>query len=115
MVGEYRAEIRLKEGKEESKEPGYSLTEVRDRLAKEPRTLTLRADKRFVMRTGDRSNEGAWRVEGDTLILRDDTSNGVFIQEVLRKDRVFRIGPGGEIINEGVYSRYNLDEVFVRK
>ncbi len=95
LEGSYRAEVRLVEGKEESGEPGYSLAEVEARLAEAPRMLVLRDDGRFEWRSGDTLNEGDWRAKGDTLILRDDVSNGVRVLPALQKDRRWRIGEGG--------------------
>lgn len=117
-TGEYRAEVRVAPaaaGKSEVAEAGYTLAEVQARLAQEPRTLTLKRDGRYVMGFGDRSNEGAWRVEGNALILRDDISNGTPIVEALRLDRRLRLGDNGEIIDEGTYGRYNLELVYVRR
>jgi hypothetical protein len=114
LAGTYRAEIRLMEGREESAEPGYSLAEVQARTAQSQRTLTLHSNGRFEWRSGETVNEGKWRVEGNTLILRDDTSNGNAILPVLQDDRRWRLGPKGEIINPGAYSHYNLEEVCTR-
>jgi len=115
LAGTYRADVRLIEGKRESSQPGYSLAEVRARLQKEPSTLTLQSNGRYQWQSSDFVNEGNWRTEGDTLILRDDISNSVRIQPALQKDRRWRIGESGEIINEGAYSYYNLEEFYTRE
>lgn len=115
LSGEYLAEVRLMQGKEESKEKGYSLGEVQARLEKEPRTLVLESGGRYIMRFGTGANEGDWRVEGDALILRDDIANGVRVQAPLRADRRLRIASNGEIIDDGMYGRYNIEMVFRRK
>lgn len=114
LAGEYRAEIRLMEGKQESTARGYSLAEVQARVAQDQRTLTLNSNGRFAFRSGSTLNEGKWRKEGDTLILRDDISNGNRLQPALQKDRRWRVGDNGEIISEGSYSYYNLAEVYTR-
>ena len=59
----------------------------------------LNANGRYVWNTGSSKNEGRWRVEKNTIILRDDISNGIRIQPVLQSDRKWRIGPKGEIIS----------------
>ena len=115
MVGDYRADVRLREGKEESTEKGYTVADMTAKLKEKPRVLSLKSDGRYVYRTGDGSNEGTWRVEGDSLILKDDTSNGTRIVPALRMERTFRIGPQGELINEKSYSHYNLQLVFRRQ
>ena len=115
LAGEYVAEVRLIEGEQESDSPGYTLAAVQERLAKEPRSLTLQRNGRYVLRSGDSTNEGTWRVEGDTLVLHDDTSNGVAIQPALQIDREWPIRENGEIVRTGSYSVYNLEEVYVRR
>jgi len=115
LPGTYRADVRLVEGRQESTQPGYSLAEVRAKLRQHPRTLTLHSGGRYEWRSGDFTNEGDWRVEGDALILRDDISNGIRIQPALQKDRRWRIGESGEIVNEGSYGYYNLEEVYLRE
>jgi hypothetical protein len=115
LAGTYRADVRLMEGKQETGQPGYSLAEVRARLAEDRRSLVLHADGRYEWRSRDTVNEGNWKVEGDTLILRDDIQNGIRIQPALQKDRRWRVGEGGEIINEGTYSHYNIEEFYTRE
>ena len=112
LAGTYRADARLMEGKTESSEPGYSLEEVRAKIRGENRSLTLDIDGRFAWNTGDVINEGAWRVEGDILFLREDINDGRPIGALLREDRKWRIGSQGEIIRAGSYNRYNLEEVY---
>ena len=114
VAGTYRAEIRLVKGKQESTARGYSLAEVQARGAQLQRTLTLHSNGRYEWRSRDSLNEGNWRVEGNTLFLRDDTSSGVAILPVLQSDRRWRLGDNGEIINEGTYAYYNLEEVYTR-
>ena len=115
LSGEYTAEVRIMQGKEESKEKGYSLAEVQARLEKEPRTLVLEPGGRYIMRFGTGANEGDWRVEGDALILRDDIANGVRVQAPLRVDRRLRIASNGEIIDHRMYGHYTIEMVFRRK
>jgi hypothetical protein len=116
LSGTYRAEVHLMEGKQESSEPGYTLADVQEKLRQEPRSLVLRAGGRYEWHTGGGGlNEGKWRVEDSMLILRDDTVNHINIQPALQKDRRWRIGDGGEIINEGSYSYYNLEVVYRRE
>ena len=115
LAGEYGAEVRLIEGKQESDSPGYTLAAVRERLAEAPRSLSLQRNGRYVLRSGDSANEGTWRVEGDTLVLHDDTSNGVAIQPALQIDREWPVRENGEIVRAGSYKVYNLEEVYVRR
>jgi len=115
LAGTYQGDARLISGKEESTEPGCSLAEVQARVRAENRTLTLERGGRFVWNTGDAVNEGDWRVEGSTLFLREDTSNGVHIQPALRKDRKWDIGEDGVIVNTGAYRAYNLEEIYTRR
>ena len=115
LAGEYRADVRLMPGKAESTERGYTLAEVSQRLRDEPRTLSLRRDGRYALRRGNDINEGNWRVEGKTLILHDDTSNGNPIVRELQMQRRLDIGDGGEIIDRDAYSYYNLEEFYTRQ
>ena len=115
LVGEYQAEVRLIEGKQESDSPGYTLAAVREKLAAEPRSLVLLSNGRYILRSGDATNEGTWRVEEDTLILHDDTSNGEAIVSALQMERKWPIRPNGEIVRAGSYTHYNLEEVYVRR
>jgi len=115
MVGDYRAEVRVREGEQESNEPGYTLAEVRAKLEKSPRLLTLHSDGRYMLRRGDSTNEGTWRVEEDTVILLDDTSNGVHIQEGLRREKRLQIEPNGDLVDKGTYGYYNLETVYARQ
>ncbi|GMU91323.1 MAG: hypothetical protein AMXMBFR4_03810 [Candidatus Hydrogenedentota bacterium] len=115
FAGEYRSDVRLVPGKTESTERGYTLAEVRERLADKPRTLSLRRDGRYVLRQGDSTNEGNWRVEGKTLVLHDDTSNGNPIVRELQMQRRLDLGEGGEIIDRDAYSYYNLEEFYTRQ
>lgn len=113
LAGTYNADVRLIEGEQESTEPGYSLAEVEAKLQQNPRTLTLKADGRYRLQSADFVEEGAWKVQEGTLLLRGEVSNGIPIQPALQKDRRWRVSESGEIVNEGSYSHYNLEEVYV--
>lgn len=113
--GEYHAEARLAEGREESALPGYSLAEMRERLEASPQSLVLNRGGRFIRRTVSGVDEGAWRVEGDRLVLREDTSRGIRIQPSLQVERNWRLGPGGEIVDEGTFRAYNIEIVYRRR
>ena len=112
LAGTYKADARLMDGKVESSEPGYSLAEVRAKIVGENRSLVLHGNGRFEWNTGDVINEGTWRVEGDVIFLREDINDGRAIGALLRKDRKWGIGAGGEIVRAGSYNRYNLEEVY---
>jgi len=114
LAGTYRADVRLIEGSQESTDPGYSLAEVEAKLQQNPRTLTLNSDGRYRLQSADFVEAGTWKVEERVLLLRGDTSNGIAIQPALQKDRRWRLGDDGEIVNEGAYSHYNLEEVYLR-
>ena len=113
LSGTYRADVRLIEGKAESTEPGYSLAEVKAKLEQNPRTLTLDTGGRYRLQSPDFVEEGTWKVEEGVLLLRGDTSNGIAIQPSLQKDRRWRVAESGEIVNEGSYGHYNLEEVYL--
>ena len=115
LVGTYKADARLMEGRTESSEPGYSLQEVQATITEENRSLTLKRNGRFVWNTGDVINEGTWRTEGDTLYLREDINDGRPIGAALQQDREWRLGRKGEIIRTGSYNRYNLEVVYLRQ
>jgi hypothetical protein len=115
MAGTYQATVRVQEGKEESTEPGYSLQEVQAWIQDRPQSLVLGADGHFELRTEDRMQSGFWRVDRGMLILRADTSGGVAIQPALQQDREWRIGAGGELIDDSAYGSYNLEEVYTRE
>lgn len=115
LAGTYVGNARLLEGKSESSAPGYSLDEVRATIVEEGRTLTLQRNGRFTWNTGSAVLEGTWRVEGDTLFIRDDTYDGRRIGAALREDREWAIGAGGELIYTGSYNQYNLEVVYYPK
>jgi len=115
LAGTYHPDVRLQQGKQESSEPGYTLTDVRAKLQAEPRTITLKPDRRYEMRNADFFEMGDWRVEGETLFLRADISNGVRIQPALQKDRTFQLSPLGKIIDDSSYGHYNLELVYERE
>ncbi len=115
LAGEYHAEARVMEGREQSRERGYSLDEMKAKLQASPQSIKLLPGGRYTWNTGSGVNEGAWRVEGETIILRDDISHGIRIQPALQNDRKWRLGPGGEIINDSTFSRYNIEIVYRRR
>jgi hypothetical protein len=112
LAGTYVGDARLLEGKTESPEAGYSLNEIRANMAKEGRKLTLERNGRFSWNTGSALLEGTWRVEGETLFIRDDTYDGRQIGSALQKDRVWKIGSDNELIYTGRYNQYNLEVVY---
>jgi len=113
-TGEYTADVRPIEGAELSTKPGYTLEELRDKVAAENRRLVVKPGGRFVWHTGGSVNEGTWRVEGDAFILREDTYNGTSITPGLQKDRTWTIGADGEIIT-GSYEEHGLEECYVKQ
>ncbi len=115
MGGEYHAEARVAPGREESREPGYSLAEMTAKLQAAPQSINLLPGGRYTWNTGSGVNEGSWRVEGKTIILRDDISRGIRIQPSLQTDLEWRLGPDGEIINDSTFSRYNIEIVYRRR
>ena len=115
LSGEYYAEARVAAGKEESRERGYSLTEMKAKLQASPQSIKLLPGGRYTWNTGSGVNEGSWRVEGETIVFRDDISRGIRIQPLLQTDRQWRLGPGGEIINDATFSRYNIEIVYRRR
>ena len=113
LAGTYRADVRLIEGKQESTDPGYSLAEVEAKLQQNPRTLALGSDGRYRLQSAEFVEEGTWTVEDDSIVLRGDVSNGIAIRPALQQDRRWRLGDNGEIVNEGSYGHYNLEEVYL--
>ena len=113
LEGTYSANARLLEGQEDLMKPGYSLSEIQARIGGGQRTLTLLRGGRYEWRTGgDGLNLGTWRVEGKSLILRDDNVGGVQILPALQDDRIWEIRANGEIVNTGSYSAYNIEEYY---
>ena len=112
LTGTYRGDVRLMAGREETDKPGYSLAEVRERIAKDERTLTLLPGGRFALKSRDSEVEGEWHREGNTVITLDDTGNGKHIQSGLRVERKFAIGKNGELIHGTSYNYYNLEEFY---
>jgi len=108
LAGTYVGDARLLEGKTESPEAGYSLNEIRAKITNEGHKLTLERNGRFSWNTGSALLEGTWRVEGNTLFIRDDTYDGRQIGSALQQDRVWKIGSDGELIYTGRYNQYNL-------
>jgi len=115
LAGTYVGDARLLEGRTESSEAGYSLDEMRAKIAAEGRKLTLERNGRFTWNTGSAVLEGTWRVDGDTLFIRDDTYDGRKIGSALQKDRVWKIGGDGELIYTGRYNQYNLEVVYKKE
>lgn len=115
LPGEYHAEARVAEGKTESRDPGYSLAEVQAKLRAAPQSLKIHPGGRFTWNTGHGVNEGTWRLDEKTLLIREDSSRGITIQPSLRSDRSWRLGPGGEIIDDRTFSRYNIEIVYRRR
>ena len=113
-AGTYYADARLIPGKQGSNEPGYTLADIQEKVAEGKRSLLLERGGRFTWNTGTAVNEGTWRIEGDTLYLREDKYNGTPIQAALRKDRVWRIDPDGSLVNEGAYSHYGVEVVYAK-
>jgi len=113
LAGTYRADVRLIEGKQESTDPGYSLAEVKAKLQQNPRTLALNSDGRYRLQSAEFVEEGTWKVEESVLLLRGDTSNGIAIRPTLQEDRRCRLAGNSEIVNEGSYGHYNLEEVYL--
>src|SRR5687767_9750517 len=78
MTGTYQAEVEQVAPPPEQVAPGYSLDEVRKKLADAPRFIVLKSGGRFETREGERVVwDGAWRREGDQLILRAETVKGI--------------------------------------
>lgn len=102
-------------GHEESHEPGYSLTEIQDKVTERRPVLELDRSGRYVWSTGTSTNEGTWRVEDSTLILRDDVSNGNTIQPALRSDREWRIDSNGDFVSDSPYGYYGVEMVYSKQ
>ncbi len=112
LSGTYVGDVRLMQGRTESSEPGYALEEYRAKIAAEGRTLSLSRNGRFTWNTGSVVLEGTWRIDGDRLIIRDDTYDGRRISAVMQEDRIWAIGAGGELVYTGRYNQYNLEAVY---
>ncbi|MBN1863904.1 MAG: hypothetical protein JW808_03285 [Victivallales bacterium] len=81
IVGEYHAEVRLAAGKNESRERGYSLDEMKAKLQAKPKSLKVLSNGRYTLNTGTAINEGAWRVEGEILIAPNGISQDFQIEQ----------------------------------
>lgn len=114
-VGEYHAEVRVAAGLEESRERGYSLSEMKAKLDSAPQKLELRRGGRFIWHTGAGVNEGTWQIQGETIIIRDDISRGIRIHPSLQTDRIWRFEPGRVIVDDYTFSRYNIEIVYRRR
>ena len=113
LEGTYIAEHRLIEGMTESSEPGYTLEDFQSKRPRDTPSLTLNRNGRFEWNTGDVINEGAWRVEGETLFLRTDINDGRTIGGALRMDREWWIDENGEIVRTDAFQLYHMVEVYV--
>ena len=115
LTGVYKSDVRLMEGKQESTEQGCSLAETRTRHHERNETLTLESNGRFEMRYADGSYSGKWRVEGESVILRDDTYKGRLIGEALREDRSpMHVTKNGEFIKDFL-THCNFELVYRRE
>ncbi len=95
--------------------PGYSLEDVRAKLAAEPEEIELRANQRFQFRrAGEVVWDGVWRVDGEALYLRAETVRGVAVLPKLQDDKRYRL-ESGAIVDEGRYGAYGLRVVYRRK
>jgi len=115
LLGTYVADVRLMEGREESDTPGYSLAEIRQKVAEDQRTLTLMPAGRFRLESTHSWVEGDWHQEDDTIITVDDTGNGEPIRPGMRVTRKFTIGADGELIHGTSYNHYNLEEFYTKQ
>ena len=108
--------MRLAPGKTESKEPGYSIAEVKKKLETTyRRVIVLKADGTYDETFANRTNHGDWTRAGDELILNDTDSNGVPILPKLQKKKKYRLADGGrEIITED-FGGHGLELVFTKK
>ncbi len=115
LAGTYRGDARVMEGRQETETPGYTLDEIRKKIADDGRTLTLEPGGRFRWKSDNTTVEGEWRVEGNTLFALDDTANGETIQKGLRVEREFTLRDNGELIQGTSYNLYNLEEFYTKQ
>lgn len=79
LTGVYRADVE-EVGPATHNDPGYSLAEIRQKLAAESEEIELQRNGRFILRrTSKVVWEGVWRKEGDRLFLRAEVVNGVSV------------------------------------
>jgi hypothetical protein len=114
-TGTYRAQVERSGDPPANVPTGYSLQDVQQKLSDNPRSIILKTGGRFETREGDRVIwEGAWRTEGDQLILRAHRVNGIDVQERLQDDKAYALRDG-TIIDDSVYGAYNLRLVYRRQ
>lgn len=112
MAGTYQAQVKQIAPPKGKVDVGYSLQEVRQQLAAEPRVIELRSNGRFETRNGQSVVwEGTWRREGDALFLNAQTVNGIRVIKALQKEKRFEI-VNDAIIDDGVYGYYGLRLIY---
>lgn len=115
MSGTYQAEVEQVAPPPQRVDPGYGLEDVRGKLAAAPRSIVLKSGGRFETREGDRVVwEGSWRRDGDQLILRAETVNGIGVTEPLQDDKKYPVRDGA-IVDEGVYGAYGLHLIYRKR
>ncbi len=114
MAGVYLPKAYLHEGKEASDNPRYTPEAIQQRFEDENRVMTLNPDWTFSITYSGGSREGTYRVEGQTLILRDTHSNGAYIQPALQDDRHMEI-QGNNIAEPNAYHSYNAGVVYEKQ
>ena len=102
-------------GQKTNSAPGYTLEEVRKRLAESPRKLHLETAKFQTSEGGRTIWEGSWRKDGDKLILRATRVQGTEVNEKLQQDYTLKILDDGRFADESVYSAYGLRIVFKKE
>ena len=115
MTGTYQAEVERVAPPPERVDPGYSLEDVRKKLADAPRFIVLESGGRFETREGNRVIwEGAWRREDDQLILRAQRVQGIDVTPALQDDKKYPIR-GGAIVDESTYGYYGLHLLYRKR
>lgn len=114
LTGDYHAEVE-EMTPNVSRPKGYSLEEVRAKLAAEPEQIELKSGGRFVLRRkGATVWDGKWRVEGEQLLLRAEVVNGTAVLPQLQDDKRYKL-QSGALVDEGRYGAYGLRLVYRKK
>jgi hypothetical protein len=116
-VGTYVMEVRVIEGKTETKK--YPLAEIKEQVGKYEESIELKSAGRYFQKAGGRIHEGDWWVADGRLAIRCDTQNGRRMGKGLISDgadRHYTIRGKGELVR-GPYDQAdsNLEVVYVKR
>lgn len=94
---------------------GYSVSEMNAKLQAAPRSMIFEGGK-FTTKEGDRTVwTGTWKKEGDKVLLRATTVNGVTVTQALQDDKPYTLRKDGAIVDDTTYRVYGVHLVYRKR